>query len=119
MTNFTANLHDSKTLSPALADVAEYTGRYYPRVLVDKGYRGHAPLPIGEVIMPGKRSHASAYARVRHKKLCKRRSAVEAVISHLKSDHRLGRNYLQGTLGDISSALLAGMGFHLLLLLRG
>jgi transposase, IS5 family len=36
----------------------------------------------------------------------------------LKSDHRLGRNYLKGRVGDTNNALLAGMGFNLMLLLR-
>jgi len=34
------------------------------------------------------------------RKLFKRRSAIEPVISHAKSDHSLGRNYLKGQLGD-------------------
>jgi hypothetical protein len=70
------------------------------------------------VIIPGKKSHASAYALRRHKSCCKRRSAIEAIISHLKSDHRMGRNYLKGRVGDTNNALLAGMGFNLMLLLR-
>jgi hypothetical protein len=49
---------------------------------------------------------------------CKRRSAIEAIISHLKSDHRMGRNYLKGRAGDTNNALLAGMGFNLMLFLR-
>ncbi len=68
--------------------------------------------------MPGKQTHASAYAFRRHKGLCKRRSAVEGIIGHLKSDHRLGRNYLKGNVGDAMNALLAGMGFNLMLMLR-
>jgi hypothetical protein len=30
----------------------------------------------------------------------------------------MGRNYLKGRVGDVNSALLAGMGFNLMLLLR-
>jgi IS5 family transposase len=47
----------------------------------------------------------------------KRRTAVEPTIGHLKSDHRLERNALCGTLGDSINALLsaAAMNFGKLL----
>jgi hypothetical protein len=45
-------------------------------------------------------------------------AAIEAIIGHLKSDHSMGRNYLKGSIGDKNNALLAGMGFNLMLLLR-
>ena len=118
ITNFSGNPHDSKTLAHTLAQVKQWTGRDYERVLVDKGYRGHAHLGDTEVIMPGKKRHGSTYVLRKHKRLCKRRSAIEAMIGHLKSDHRLGRNYLKGSIGDGVNALLAGMGFNLMLLLR-
>lgn len=68
--------------------------------------------------MPGKKRHGSDYAQRRHKKSCKRRSAIEAIRGHLKNGHRLGRNYLEGSLGGTNNTLLAGMGFNLLLLMR-
>ena len=116
--NFVGNPHDSKTLAPTLEQVTQWTGRRYERVLVDKGYRGHGQVGSSAVIVPGKKVHASAYALRRHKTLCKRRSAIEAIIGHLKSDHRLCRNYLKGEIGDRNNALLAGMGFNLMLLVR-
>jgi len=118
ISSFSGNPHDSKTLAPTLAQVAQWTGRDYERVLLDKGYRGHAQVGAREVIMPGKKRHGSTYALRRHKRLCKRRSAIEAVISQLKSEHRLGSNYLKGSVGDRHNALLAGMGFNLMLLVR-
>jgi IS5 family transposase len=33
----------------------------------------------------------------------KRRAAVEPVISHVKADHRMDRNYLKGQDGDPST----------------
>ena len=116
--NFTGNPHDSKTLAPTLEQVSQWTGRSYDRVLVDKGYRGHVQVGSSAVIMPGQKPPGSAYAHRRHKRMCKRRSAIEAIIGHLKSEHRLGRNYLQGSIGDSKNALLAGMGWNLMLLLR-
>ena len=45
-------------------------------------------------------------------------SAIEAIIGHLESDHSMGRNYLKGSTGDKNNALLAEVGFNLMLLLR-
>ena len=54
----------------------------------------------------------------RLKRQLKRRNAIEPVIGHLKSDGRLDRNYLKGTLGDSMNALLVGAGHNIRLLLR-
>lgn len=40
------------------------------------------------------------------KKELKRRSVIEPIIGHVKHEHRLGRNYLRGWLGDKTNALL-------------
>ena len=37
---------------------------------------------------------------------------IEAVIGHLKSDHRLGRNFLSGFLGDEINVLMAAAAFN-------
>ena len=44
----------------------------------------------------------------------KRRAAVEPTIGHLKSEHRLERNRLKGTVGDAINAILsaAAMNFQ-------
>lgn len=47
------------------------------------------------------------------KKLLKSRSAIEPIISHLKQDHQLGRNYLLGKIVDKINAILAGCAFNL------
>ena len=36
----------------------------------------------------------------------KRRAAIEPVISHLKAEHRMGRNHLKGRDGDRVNAVL-------------
>ena len=116
--SFSGNPHDSKTLPLALNRIREKFGKEFSRVLVDRGYRGHVKVGRSEVILPGACRSQSAYARRQHKLRCRGRSAIEAIIGHLKSDHRLGRNYLKGRLGDSMNGLLAGIGFNLRLLLR-
>lgn len=41
------------------------------------------------------------------------RSAVEPVIGHLKSDHRMDRSNLKGSKGDAINAVLAAAGYNL------
>ena len=48
----------------------------------------------------------------------KRRAAIEPIIGHLKAEHRMGRNYLKGSHGDRTNAILAAAGFNFHLLLR-
>ena len=40
------------------------------------------------------------------------------MIGHLKSDGRLGRNYLKGRDGDKTNAILAGAGYNYRLVLK-
>lgn len=44
------------------------------------------------------------------KREMRRRPAIEPVIGHAKSDHRMGRNYLAGQAGDAINAVLAAAG---------
>jgi IS5 family transposase len=52
------------------------------------------------------------------KKELKRRSAVEPVIGHMKTDGKLGRNWLKGHAGDRINALLCGAGHNIRIILR-
>jgi transposase, IS5 family len=48
----------------------------------------------------------------------RRRAAVEPVIGHIKTEHRMGRNHLKGRDGDRINAVLAAAGYNFSLLLR-
>jgi transposase, IS5 family len=103
------NPYDGVTLAPALTQVEQLTNVSVQQAVVDKGFRGalHHPSHVN-VLVSGKRKLCTTI-----KKLLKRRSAIEPVIGHGKHDHGMGRNYLQGTTGDLINALLAGCGFNL------
>ena len=47
------------------------------------------------------------------KRWLKRRSAIEPVIGHMKSDNGMARNLLKGIEGDKINALLSGCGFNM------
>ncbi|WNZ45766.1 hypothetical protein Q2T42_28660 [Leptolyngbya boryana CZ1] len=108
------NPYDGATLTPAVEQVERLTGIRPKHATVDQGFRGkdHHPEDV-EVLVCDKRKRTGKMRR-----LFKRRSAIEPVIGHSKSDHCLGRNYLKGQLGDSLNALLAGCGFNLRKLFR-
>jgi transposase, IS5 family len=65
-----------------------------------KGYRGHdAPNPRRVFISGQKRG---VFGRI--KRGLRRRSAIEAVIGHMKAEGHLGRCYLKGRAGDATSS---------------
>src|SRR6185312_11846038 len=83
-------------------------GAKLARIVADKGYRGHnAPPGRGVVISGQKRGVTPAIERE-----LRRRAAVEPAIGHMKSDHRMDRNYLSGPAGDAANAVLAAVGYN-------
>nr|WP_280853185.1 transposase [Rhizobium etli] len=52
------------------------------------------------------------------KREMRRRAAVELVIGHLKTEHRMGRNYLAGEQEDAINAILAAAGYNFSLLIN-
>jgi IS5 family transposase len=51
------------------------------------------------------------------KRELRRRSAIEAVIGHMKADGHLGRCYLKGRDGDAANIILTAVGYNLRLVL--
>lgn len=107
------NPYDGHTLAKALVTVEQTTGVKVTHAYVDMGYRGHDYVGLAHVHLAG----SSTRLLSRTKK--KRRSAVEPMIGHLKSDNRMGRCFLKGLTGDAINAVLAAAGSNLQKLLRG
>lgn len=105
--------YDGHTLKQAIEQVAALTGVLPKEAYVDRGYKGHKLGTLSVWIAGAKRDVTAAI-----KKKLKRRNAVEPIIGHMKSDGRLGRNFLKGTEGDAMNALLCGAGHNLRKILR-
>lgn len=109
------NPYDGHTLAGALRQAGELAGRKLKGdVFVDLGYRGHDYEGPATVHVVGRKLKGIPKALARW---MKRRAAIEPVIGHLKSDGRLGRNFLLGKLGDKLNALLCAGGHNLRLIL--
>lgn len=101
--NFTEQLYDAKTLPEVLEQFERLTGREAKDAFVDRGYKGMAHYRSTRIHVPKPDKNISKSKRKKHG----RRAAIEPVISHLKSDYRLCRNYLKGILGDQINLILA------------
>jgi len=103
------NPYDGHTLRTIIEDTQHLIGREIERAYVDKGYRGHdAPNPPRVFISGQKRGVFGAI-----KRQLKRRSAIEPLIGHMKSEGHLGRCYLKGRAGDAINAVLSAVGHNL------
>ena len=105
------NPYDGHTLAAGIAQAERITGVGIERAYVDRGYRGHDADRARVVLSGQKRGLTPTIRRER-----RRRSAIEPVIGHMKSDGHLGRNFLRGTEGDTANAILAAAGHNLRLL---
>ncbi len=108
------NEHDSKTLDAALTSANSNRVMPIIEAVCDRGYRGKKEVLGTKISLPGtvcKRD--SEYQKEKKRKMFRRRAAIEPIIGHLKSDHRLSRNYLKGFVGDEINLLMAATAFNL------
>ena len=93
-----------------IPEIETQIGANLTRIVADRGYRGHNAPPDHrfKVCISGQRRRVTETI----KRELRRRSVVEPVIGHAKSEHRMGRNYLAGTHGDAANAVLAAAGYN-------
>src|SRR3954469_2038095 len=110
------NPYDGHTLATVIPEIEASVGANLTKIVTDAGYKGHKAPPERRfrVYVAGqKRGLSDAIKRA-----FRRRSAVEPVIGHLKSDHRMDRNHLAHSSGDAINAVLAAVGYNFRLLIR-
>ena len=101
--------YDGHTLQSTIKDAEQNTGIEVKRIYVDKGYAGHDYENKLKVFKSGQRR--GVYGQI--KRELKRRSAIEPIIGHLKSDHKMNRCRLKGwLLGDKINAIFASIAFN-------
>jgi len=108
------NVHDGHTLPAVLRHIEVTRGSAVKTAICDRGYRGKSQVNETKIQLPKKPlKRDNRYQRDKKRKQCRRRAAIEPIIGDLKSDFRLSRNFLKGTLGDEVNLLMAATAWNL------
>lgn len=111
---FRGNPYDGHTLSAHWEQIRRLTGYTPEEMLTDRGYRGKKTVGGTEICIPTSGAPGqSYYQKTKARKKFRKRAGIEPVIGHLKSDHRMMRNYLKGTLGDAVNTLMAAAAYNM------
>lgn len=108
MRSFPGNPYDGHTLKETLGQVEVLTDKRPELAVVDRGYRGHDEDKTRVLISGSRRGLTSKLIAD-----LRRRSAIEAEIGHMKTDGRLSRCPLKGTIGDALFAVLCACGHNI------
>jgi len=110
---FESNVFDGHTVPDVLAQIKRLLGRVPAVGIGDRGYRGKSKVNDTQIVTPKPaRKNASVDAMAQARKRFRRRAGIEPVIGHLKSDHRLKRNFLKGFAGDQINLIMSAAAFN-------
>lgn len=107
------NIYDGRTLKPQLDQVEDLTGGKVKKAIVDRGYKVKGGIADVDIVMPKNLKRESYYLKKMREARCRSRAGIEGLISHLKHDHRMLRNYLSGSAGDQTNTLLAAAAYNM------
>ncbi len=111
---FTGNPYDGHTLPAHLDQISRLTGYTPSEAVTDRGYRGRKWVGATEISIPSSGKPGQSYYQKRKaRKKFSKRAGIEPVIGHLKSDHRMIRNFLKGTRGDAINTLMAAAAYNM------
>ncbi|MBK7617580.1 MAG: transposase [Burkholderiales bacterium] len=110
---FPGNPFDGHILSALMEqakNITQVVNVTFKTIIADPGFRGvDADNPAHHIIHRGKFNSLT----LQQKRWLKRRQADEPAIGHLKSDHRMDRCWLQGSLADALHAVSCAAGHNL------
>jgi len=108
-----SNPYDGHTLDAALEQYERLLGKRPESVTADRGYKGKSRIRESLIQTPKPFSKKwSSYQQQKRKQSFRRRAAIEPIIGHTKSDHRLSRNFYKGAFGDAINVILAAAAFN-------
>ena len=108
------NPYDGHTLKDVIEETEALTGREIERAYVRQRLPRHnAPNPWWVFKSGQKRG---VHGQI--KKELRRRSAIEPVIGHCKTDGHLGRYFLKGRRGDHINAVMSAVGYNPRLIIK-
>lgn len=112
--SFSGNPHDSHTIEPLLNQIKNNLNYLPQEIVYDRGGKGKKIINGVEINTPTKPTkNTTPYQKITARKKFRRRAAIEPVIGHLKTDHRMGKNYLGGESSSKINAMFAATGWNL------
>jgi len=107
------NEYDGHTLPLVLEQVKTFIGKQPKIAKTDRGYRGMKQVGDTTILIPGTPKKSDSYYKSKKLSLAhKKRAAIEPIIGHIKSDHRLNRNFYKGIVGDNINIILTAAAFN-------
>ncbi|MFT7592229.1 MAG: IS5 family transposase [bacterium] len=118
--SFEGNPHDSKTIEPLLNQMQSNLNHIPDEVVYDRGGKGQKEIGNTKISTPDYKplKRDTEYQRRSKRNKFRRRAAIEPVIGHLKSNFRMGQNYLSGSSSPQINAFLAATGWNLKKMIR-
>jgi len=112
--SYEGNPHDSKTIEPLLEQMKANEIRMPQEVVYDRGGKGEKEICGVKISTPGKpKRYDTSYEKRCKREKFRRRAAIEPVIGHLKSQFRMGQNYLSGKQSPQMNAFLSAAAWNL------
>lgn len=99
------NRYDGHSLGTIIEATEMLTGCAIERAYVGKGYRGHNTDRPRRVFISGQKRGVFGVIE----RELRRRSAIESIIGHMKSDGHLGRCHPKGREGDAINVILTAV----------
>jgi len=110
---FDSNVYDGHTLPAVIEQIKRLVGKAPGVVITDRGYRGRKKMGETYIVTPYTAPNIQDdKLREEARRRFRQRAGIEPVIGHLKSDHRLKRNFLKGFVGDQINVLMAAAAFN-------
>ncbi len=111
--SFSENIYDGKTLETIIEQTEIITGKKPKTVIVDRGFRGKKKVNGVEIVLPNRsKKETTNYQKKKARERFRRRTSIEPVIGHMKSDFGLSRNFLKGSMGDHINLRLSAAAFN-------
>ena len=108
------NPYDGHTIDVVLKQLKRITGTQPDILIADRGYRGEKYFGKTQLLTPSRPStNDTEYKKKKQRKRFRKRAGIEATISHLKQDFRLGRCFLKGEVGDQINVTLSSAAYNL------
>jgi IS5 family transposase len=111
---FINNIYDGHTIEPLLLQMSNNDFKLPQELAYDRGGKGETEICGVKILTPNKpKAKDTDYQKQQKRKKFRARAAIEPIIGHLKTDFRMGQNYLSGEAGAQINSLMAATAWNL------